>query len=51
MLARLSDENRKQIQPTRRSHNGKVRGVRRGEGIASARTRASKRRAPLGLSI
>jgi ketosteroid isomerase-like protein len=45
MVARLSDENRNQIQPPRRSHNGKARGVRRGEGITSAQTRASKRRA------
>jgi ketosteroid isomerase-like protein len=51
MVARLFDENRNQIQPPRRSHDAKVRGVRRGEGTASARTRASKRRAPLGLSL
>jgi hypothetical protein len=49
MVARLSDENQNQI--PRRSHSGKVRGVRREEGMASARTQASKRRAPLGLSI
>jgi ketosteroid isomerase-like protein len=32
VTVRLSDENRNQIQPPRRSHNGKVRGVRGGEG-------------------
>jgi ketosteroid isomerase-like protein len=49
MLARLSDENRNQI--PRRSYNGEVRGVRGREATASARTRTSKRRAPLGLSL
>jgi hypothetical protein len=51
MVARLFNENRNPIQPPRRLHSGKVRGVRSGEDIGSARTRASKRRAPLGLSL
>ncbi len=35
MVARLFDENRNLIQSSTRSHNGKVLGVRRGEGIES----------------
>lgn len=51
MVARLFDETRNPTQPPRRLHSGKVRGVRSGEDIGTARTRASKRRAPLGLSL
>jgi ketosteroid isomerase-like protein len=40
MVARLFDENPNKIQPPRRSHNGKVRGVRRGEGIGATNSSA-----------
>lgn len=50
MVARLFDENRNPTQPPRRLQR-QVRGVRSGEDIGSARTRASKRRATLGLSL